>query len=208
MGSAIISPAGGLRARKKQQTKRSIAAVAARLFKKRGFENVRMIDIAQVANVSEQTVYNYFPSKEHLVFDLDQEFEARIIGVVVNRSPGTSLAQSLRAAAFAFLDEASRSVGKKAGFSASVIMRPALRRVWVEMNARIADNLANALVENEVYSRARAKILARWMVAIFAVTLEEVAEASLARTKRAALRRTLRPVIESHVTAIMTSKEL
>jgi AcrR family transcriptional regulator len=55
---------GGLRERKKRQTKQRIADEAASLFRLRGYETVRISDIAAAAEVSEQTLYNYFPSKE------------------------------------------------------------------------------------------------------------------------------------------------
>ena len=62
----------GLRELKKARTRQLIADVAARLFAQRGYEQVAVSDIAHEAEVSEQTVYNYFPSKEQLVTDRDQ----------------------------------------------------------------------------------------------------------------------------------------
>ena len=53
----------GLRERKKAQTRRVIADVAARLFAERGYEQVAVSDVAREAEVSEQTVYNYFQTK-------------------------------------------------------------------------------------------------------------------------------------------------
>ena len=62
----------GLRERKKARTRRVIADAAARLFAERGYEQVAVSDVAREAEVSEQTVYNYFQTKEQLVTDLDQ----------------------------------------------------------------------------------------------------------------------------------------
>lgn len=62
----------GLRARKKLQTRQLIAATALPLFLERGFDKVHVIEIARACNVSEATVYNYFPTKEALVFDDDE----------------------------------------------------------------------------------------------------------------------------------------
>src|SRR5215469_7534760 len=109
----------GLRERKKAETRRHLAEVAARLFSKRGYENVRMIDIAQAADVSEQTLYNYFPTKEHLIFDRDREFEEFILGAVRNRLPGQKLGESLRANALVFLDQISPAIGKTSWVPAS-----------------------------------------------------------------------------------------
>jgi AcrR family transcriptional regulator len=186
----------GLRARKKEQARQSIASAAARLFRKHGFENVRMVDIAEAADVSEQTVYNYFPTKEHLIFDLDQEFEQRIIEIVIRRPAGTTISEAVRAGALRFLDEASRSLGKKSGIPEAVATGPVLRRVWVEMNSRHADRLTEALIESGM-ARASAKILARSIVAVFAVTLEEIGEAAIAGKSRSVLMREMRPILET-----------
>ena len=50
----------GLRERKKARTRRVIADAAARLFAERGYERVAVRDVAREAEVSDQTVYNYF----------------------------------------------------------------------------------------------------------------------------------------------------
>jgi AcrR family transcriptional regulator len=57
----------GLREHKKARTRKLIAAAAARLFAERGYENVAVSDVACKAEVSEQTVYNYFQTKDQLV---------------------------------------------------------------------------------------------------------------------------------------------
>jgi DNA-binding transcriptional regulator YbjK len=51
----------GLRNRKKQQTRETIATVAAELFNSHGYENVRMRDIAHAANVSDQSTTTSLP---------------------------------------------------------------------------------------------------------------------------------------------------
>ena len=56
---------------------------------------MRMIDIARAADVAEQTLYNYFPTKEHLIFDMDQEFEAESL-LLCFAEILTSLADALR----------------------------------------------------------------------------------------------------------------
>ena len=62
----------GLRERKKARTRRVIADAAARLFAERGYEQVAVADVAREAEVAEQTVYNYFQTKDQLVTDRDQ----------------------------------------------------------------------------------------------------------------------------------------
>lgn len=59
-----------LRARKRQQTRMQIMQAAYVEFQREGFEAARVAVIAHRANVSEKTLFNYFPSKEVLLKDL------------------------------------------------------------------------------------------------------------------------------------------
>jgi AcrR family transcriptional regulator len=60
---------GGLRERKKTLTRQRLTDTATRMFLARGFDAVRVTEIAAACEVSEKTVYNYFPTKESLVLD-------------------------------------------------------------------------------------------------------------------------------------------
>jgi AcrR family transcriptional regulator len=92
----------GLRERKKLQTRETIAQAAADLFAQHGFESVTVDDVARVANVSRQTVFNYFPSKEQMLFDRDAEVEAALLAAVRDRPPGASPVSAFRAHTTAF----------------------------------------------------------------------------------------------------------
>jgi AcrR family transcriptional regulator len=80
----------GLRELKKARTRRHIAEVAARLFAERGYEHVAVSDVARAAEVSEQTVYNYFQTKDQLVTDRDQQVQDELVGLIRARRPGVS----------------------------------------------------------------------------------------------------------------------
>jgi AcrR family transcriptional regulator len=80
----------GLRERKKEQTRQLIAETARRLFVERGFDQVTVAQIAGAADVSEQTVYNYFPTKEDLVYWRLESFEEELLAAVRERAPGES----------------------------------------------------------------------------------------------------------------------
>ena len=92
--SSPIEP--GLRARKKQETRRQIYDAASRLFTARGFDAVPVAEIASAANVSVVTVFNYFPTKEDLVFAGMESFEERIIDAVATRALGESALTAVR----------------------------------------------------------------------------------------------------------------
>ena len=94
----------GLRASKKRRTREAIAAAAMRLFTERGFDAVTVAEIAAAADVSEKTVFNYFPAKEDLVFERGQERRAALVDAVRNRPPGASIVEPFRAATLALLD--------------------------------------------------------------------------------------------------------
>ena len=81
----------GLRERKKQQTRELIAETARRLFGERGFEAVTVTEIARAADVSAQTVFNYFPTKEDLVYWRLESFEDELLGTIRDRGPGESV---------------------------------------------------------------------------------------------------------------------
>src|SRR2546421_12466657 len=89
-------PEAGLRERNKARTRRGIADAAARLFAERGYEQVAVSEVAREAEVSEQTVYNYFQTKEQLVIDLDQEIQDELCRLIRTRAPGTTPAAAVR----------------------------------------------------------------------------------------------------------------
>ena len=61
--------AEGLRERKKALTRQRLTDTATQMFLARGFDAVRVTEIAAACEVSEKTVYNDFPTKESLVLD-------------------------------------------------------------------------------------------------------------------------------------------
>jgi AcrR family transcriptional regulator len=86
----------GLRESKKLRTRQEIADQAMRLFAGRGFERVTVAEVAAAADVSEKTVFNYFPTKEDLFFDEVPKREAALRDAIRNRGPDVSILAALK----------------------------------------------------------------------------------------------------------------
>src|SRR5216683_27081 len=78
----------GLRERKKLRTRQLIAETAQRMFVERGFDAVPVAAVARAAEVSEATVFNYFPTKEDLVYQGMEAFETELLAAVRDRPAG------------------------------------------------------------------------------------------------------------------------
>ena len=66
---AAVPSAEGLRERKKRLMRQQLSDTATAMFLERGFDAVRVAEVAEACGVSEKTVFNYFPVKEALVMD-------------------------------------------------------------------------------------------------------------------------------------------
>jgi AcrR family transcriptional regulator len=145
----MATETAGLRQRKKERTRQSIADAAARLFAERGYEQVTVIDVARGAEVAEQTVYNYFPTKEHLVLDRDEALRDRLVQLVRERPAGVSPAAAIRQEALAFVDGIRRVPADqvRGGLGYLAAVSPTIRRLSLEMTDRHATAIAAALTE-------------------------------------------------------------
>jgi AcrR family transcriptional regulator len=132
-----------MRERKKRERREAIAGRALQLFIENGFERVSMREIAQVADVSEPTVFNYFPTKENLVFNEDRERELALLQAVRDRPPGTSVVAAFRDMALVLLDRHRRETDMD--WFRVVQGSPRLQRHRRELYARQALSLAAVL---------------------------------------------------------------
>jgi AcrR family transcriptional regulator len=92
--SAELKP--GLRERKKQQTRDTIAAVALKLFAERGFSETTLADIAEAADVSPRTIFGYFDSKEDILFCEEPGMLSRLKRMLDERPPGKTTVDAIR----------------------------------------------------------------------------------------------------------------
>lgn len=85
----------GLREEKKRITRKAISDLATRLFIERGYDSVTTAEIAKLTHVSVPTLFKYFPTKEALVFDEDQERESLFVDSVKARRKNQSICEAL-----------------------------------------------------------------------------------------------------------------
>jgi AcrR family transcriptional regulator len=192
----------GLRERKKQRTREAILETAMHLFTERGFDAVSVAEIADAVEVSVRTVYNYFPTKEHLVFDRMEVFEIALLATIRDRGPGESALEAFRRFVLTSsvrleTKEASEVVATAAHM---ISASPALQAHEREVLTRYTHSLAALLAEE---TGASAEDLEPW---IAANALMGVHRALLDDARRRALagRRTRRLAREVQRTAERT----
>jgi AcrR family transcriptional regulator len=145
------TPQPGLRERKKQRTRELIAETARTLFAERGFEEVTVAEIARAADVAETTVFNYFPTKEDLVYWRLEFFEAALLDAIRERAPGEpALAAFSRfvleqRGLLAEPDPEARE--QLAAVTRMIASSPALRAREQQVYARYTESLAALLAE-------------------------------------------------------------
>ncbi|MFM9450419.1 TetR/AcrR family transcriptional regulator [Streptomyces europaeiscabiei] len=142
--------AEGLRERKKRETRQRISDIATGLFLEHGFVTVTIAEVADAADVSVNTVYNYFPAKEDLFFDRSQGIVERLARWVRARDRGESAVAAVLRELRAEVEAVSPHVGLTEGydrFMKAIHEAPALRsRLW-SIQQEIQDNLEAALRE-------------------------------------------------------------
>jgi len=140
----------GLRERKKRETRQRISDMATGLFLERGFMEVTIAEIAEAADVSVNTVYNYFPAKEDLFLDRSAQVVERASRWVRGRDEGESAASAVLRELRAEVEVVSPRVGLMEGydrFMRVIHEAPPLRsRLWT-LQEEIRDHLEGTLRE-------------------------------------------------------------
>lgn len=189
----------GLRERKKARTRRLIADVAARLFAEHGYEQVAVSDVAREAEVSEQTVYNYFRTKEQLVIDRDQQLQDRLGDLIRARTPGVSAAAAIRDFVLASVDGISGISPEiwrgELGYLAFI--SPAIHRLSLEMTNRQADVIAAALSDTTPIPTEVAKIQGIALASVFQIIITYAGRRTHEGRSQTEIADELHPIVET-----------
>jgi AcrR family transcriptional regulator len=165
----------GLRERKKARTRRLIADTAARLFAERGYEHVAVVDVAREAEVAEQTVYNYFPTKEQLVTDREEQIQDRLCDLIRTRPPDTTAAAAIRDFALhsvsGIRDIAAELWHGELGYLAAI--SPAVHRLALELIDRQAAAIAGAISDSTALPPEIAKLQGIALAGVYHIIISE-----------------------------------
>jgi AcrR family transcriptional regulator len=189
----------GLRERKKRLMRQLLSDTAARMFLERGFDAVRVSDVAAACGVSEKTVFNYFPTKEALIMDqleatgsaLHRELSRPDVSPV--RGSLDILARELLAAITSLEAAPDRSAAAASyrRFGEMVRATPSLRAYQSDMMDRLVEQTAVALAGRSGLDRndPEAQIAATALVGLWRVQFRSLSRyldgrRSPARVKR------------------------
>ncbi len=154
----------GLRERKKEQTRKAISDTATDLFARRGFDHVTVAEVAEAAGVSQKTVFNYFGSKEDLLFDEVPALEASLVEAVRDRRPGETVLTALHRRQEAQCDRMA-SPGF-AVFARIIEESPALRAKELEVHAGFVRVLTKALQDELGLDELDARVAASLVMGV------------------------------------------
>jgi AcrR family transcriptional regulator len=188
-----------LRERKKARTRQLIADTAARLFAERGYEHVAVTDVAREAEVAEQTVYNYFPTKEQLVTDREERIQDRLCDLIRARPPGVTAAAATRD----FVLESVTGIRSipadlwrgELGYLAAI--SPAVHRLVLELADRQAAALAEVISDTTPIAPAVARLQGIALAGVFQIIISEAGRRTRAGQSQAEIADELYPVVEN-----------
>jgi AcrR family transcriptional regulator len=186
---ARMRPEEGLRERKKRITRQRISDVATTMFVAQGFENVTVAKVADVVGVSEKTVYNYFPTKESLVFD-DADAAVEDLARELRESPPAEPATRVMVRALSADIERFAAVPEEAAgflpmFADMVAATPSLRAAWLDLYGRLIEVATRELAARAEVDPDEPEVI---IAARALVGLQDVSYASLVRHARAGVR--------------------
>jgi AcrR family transcriptional regulator len=131
--------------------------------------------VAREAEVAEQTVYNYFPTKEQLVTDREQQVQDRLCSLIRSRPPAITPAAAVRG----FVLETVAGIRGipaemwrgELGYLAAI--SPAVHRLVLELADRQAAALASAISDTSAVPPEVARLQGIALAGVFQIIIGE-----------------------------------
>jgi AcrR family transcriptional regulator len=144
----MTTPVVSLRERKKLATRRQLRGAALHLVAEHGMANVTVEDIAAAADVSPRTFFNYFPSKEAVLFGADPDRIAALRERVVRQAPGEPVLDALRMVMVSDAQAVADELSELGGEPADWLRR--MKQARADPHLRAAHAAQMAMVERAV----------------------------------------------------------
>ena len=194
----------GLRELKKERTRSQIAETARRLFAERGFERVTVAEIAREAEVSEATVFNYFPTKEDLFYSRLEAFEEGLLAAIRDRGPGVDAPAAFGAFLLAPRGVFALRAGDEGGspdeqirtMTRVITESPALLAREREVFARYERTLAEQLAGETGADDIQAQVVANALIGLHRALIDHVRRQALEGVPAADIRHGVRTEAE------------
>jgi AcrR family transcriptional regulator len=180
-----MSTQPGLRERKKQRTRETIARAARELFAERGYHATTLPEIAEAADVSTRTIFAYFPSKEDILFSNFSLMRDALVKALAERPEGEDALETVRAFIVSFHKEEPTEVDERLRVcvDADETLRNHLRARIAQLEELLAPEIAKDL--DAAPDDLRPQVVAASLTAAFNV-LAERGRGSSVKTKSAA----------------------
>ena len=187
----------GLRELKKARTRQLIADTAAGLFAERGYKHVAVADVAREAQVAEQTVHNYFPTKEQLVTDREQQIQDRLRDLIRSQPPAVTPAAAIRDFVLGSVD-AIRGIAPEIrrgepGYLAAI--SPAGHRLALKLTDRQAVALASAIRDTTTVAPEIARRQGIALAGVFQITISEAGQRTREGQSQPEIANELHPIV-------------
>lgn len=154
----------GLRARQKANRTERILAAATDLFREQGYDAVRIEDIAEIAEVSVGTFYNYFQTKGDIlvaIVSLEVE-EVLLAGAGVVAKPPATVARALQRLVDVYFDHSVIYLSKDMWRTAMglAILNPdtPFSRRYSDLDGLLRDQVCALIGALQRFGRARADV--------------------------------------------------
>ncbi len=158
-----------IRERRRQETERRITVCAQRLTDEHGLDGFTMEELAEAAEVSRRTLFNYFPSKVDAVLGNPPEIPPAVLATFHAGGPHGHLVDDLGELAAVLLSSKTLTheemeVGHRVVTTTPRLIMAAHER-FEELTGEFVDMILAR--EGEEFGAARARLLIRVLVAIF-----------------------------------------
>jgi AcrR family transcriptional regulator len=165
----------GLRERKKQQTRETIARAALRLFAEQGYDKTTLAEIAEAADVAPRTIFAYFESKEDILLCEEGNFLAQLKRLLDQRPAGTTTVDAIRELLSGIKDADEDAKLRKQIVSSSPALQMKLRGRHAELEPILAESIAKDLGSEP--GDIRPLLIAASMTAAFTSVRDRIFEA-------------------------------